>query len=186
MVGKISRAGQRTKVRIGIGKQFSCIVWGDVVGGETWNLYVQLTAFEINCYRKLPTVVTCDSYTVGPVPHHVKVGRAVDSMIKAEEYVYALRNHLSRAVKIGRTADLRRRWAKLEMESGNLLQLVSIWRTANSRRLERQLHERWAAERRLGEWFADDLVLRDINDQVCRAPSAGLARLLGRGVTLSP
>jgi hypothetical protein len=66
---------------------------------------------------------------------------------------YAFYAKPSHAVKIGLASDVLKRWSELEHRSGMLLQLLMVWKTNDHKSFEKQLHDRFSAYRRLGEWF---------------------------------
>lgn len=73
-------------------------------------------------------------------------------------------------VKLGRTSDIWRRWAKLETEGGRALQLAAVWQVANCRSFERALHRQFSADRRIGEWFNAEPVLSMLESVLRTAP----------------
>lgn len=85
---------------------------------------------------------------------------------------YALHCKATDLVKVGRTSNLFGRWAYLEAECGNPLQLVAVWRVADCNSFEQALHERFAAHRVSGEWFSADPVLAFLHAAVARPRTA--------------
>ena len=85
---------------------------------------------------------------------------------------YAKQTHM---VKIGMTQNVIRRWAEVENRSGMAIQLMAVWHTAEPRRYERSLHDRFSAWRGLGEWFAADEVIRLITEEMRGATISGTA-----------
>lgn len=168
----MARSGQRTWVYLGAHRGSSpCAVWGMMVRGrrwDTWALQQTLRAYDMGCYLKLPSRLPP---RLTEPPRDEVVGSRV-SWLLTGDVVYALYSRESHAIKIGRTTDIRRRWVKLEHESGQLRQLVSVWQSPDSRSLERELHERWRSSRTFGEWFAADPVLDDLRGQLKTASAA--------------
>lgn len=68
-------------------------------------------------------------------------------------FVYAIRVRGFDLVKIGYSTAPTRRFVQLEAGSGMVGGLDLILRVPGSRRLERRLHDRFAAQRLFGEWF---------------------------------
>lgn len=81
--------------------------------------------------------------------------------------VYLMRNPSTGLVKIGRTNDVHRRMGELSRASGVALELLSYipapgrWGDPERecRAIESRLHDRFAKERGIGEWFVytDDI-----------------------------
>ena len=90
--------------------------------------------------------------------HRVRTGRRVRKAL-AGACCYGFYCKSTELVKLGRTSDVFRRWAKLETDGGRLLQLVAVWQVADCAIHERALHERFCSDRQLGEWFTATPVL---------------------------
>ena len=73
-------------------------------------------------------------------------------------FLYALRNPLSGLYKIGVSGEFERRWTALCHQNGVALEVPALYLNARGGRWlsERGLHEKLAAHRRVGEWFAPD------------------------------
>ena len=69
-------------------------------------------------------------------------------------FVYIV--HSAGLYKIGFAANVRRRLASINCSSPNPVELIWTIETAEWQYLERQLHQRFAAKHRKGEWFALD------------------------------
>ena len=152
----------------------ACVIWGRRKGSawRSWDAVHTFSAFQMSCYRKLPQVggrrdrngdptweVAC-----GQSVARLVGGDDISSASRSSDVVYAFYSHESRCVKIGRTSDLLRRWTKLEHESGQRRQLLSVWRTPSAPDFEHELHIRWLAHRTFGEWFNAAPVLADLSD----------------------
>jgi hypothetical protein len=72
------------------------------------------------------------------------------------EYCYLIRCETSGNLKIGKAIDAQRRLADLQRGSGTRLTLLAALKTASGYTLEAEMHERFAAHRLHGEWFAAD------------------------------
>jgi hypothetical protein len=78
---------------------------------------------------------------------------------------YALYAKSSRSVKIGLTTDIFHRWAQIEHASGMTLNLLALWITDHPAALEKQLHRKFARNRRrVGEWFVPAQVIAYLRD----------------------
>lgn len=147
-----SRNGRRVWVYLGRG--VSCAVWtcrgphGRVV------LTSGVRAYDINCYRRMSNA---------QADLEVDRGRQVARLVSGN-VVYAFYCRSAHAVKIGRTTDIRKRWAQLENQSGQVRQLLAVWQCPDTRDLEHELHQRWLQHRTMGEWFAADPVLADLRE----------------------
>lgn len=158
------RPGRRAWVDLG--PRTSSVIWGKPGSfgrwGQ-WDVVHRAFAFEVTCLLKLPTERAMQSLPPSQteLPREVQLGLRLAELV-AGDVVYAFYSRAGHSVKIGRTTNLLRRWAKLETESGQLRQLLGVWRCPDSRELERELHDRWSGHRTVGEWFAADPVLADL------------------------
>lgn len=161
MSTRARRPGRRTWVYLGL--QTSCVIWGQQRSfgrwGQ-WDVVHRAFAYEMTCLLKLPSERDLQRSLPwqDEIPREIRLGQRMADFV-AGDVVYALYSRPSHAVKIGRTTNVLHRWAKLENESGQLRQLLCVWRCPSSRDMERELHERWSQHRTVGEWFAADPVL---------------------------
>lgn len=70
------------------------------------------------------------------------------------EYIYAIRNQASGAVKLGRTRDVRKRLAQLQTSSDAQLELLHYSHCLEPFVAEQALHKQFQEWRIRGEWFA--------------------------------
>lgn len=86
------------------------------------------------------------------------LGLSVRGLLE-QDGCYALYCNTRKQVKIGKAKNVLRRWSNLETQSGCWLQLVAMWPTSDNSKRERDLHERFADARLIGEWFEPEPVL---------------------------
>ncbi len=153
-VRRSARPGRRTWAYLDPTRQTALVVWGRPRRSGRWDEWapaMSAGAYQVNCYRRAAS----EADRAGDLARSLT--RRVDG-----DVAYAFYSHPAKQIKVGRTTDLRRRWAKLENESGQLRQLLCVWACPDSRALERELHARWADHRVFGEWFQADPLLADI------------------------
>lgn len=142
-----------------------------VLDGRTEKLLAAYRAFDMTCLRKLANNERAWRDSDMPSPsatNELSRGRRAAEHITGD-VCYAFYSQKSNAIKIGRTGQLLKRWASLETASGMPLQLLLIWRTADSRDLEALLFHRYAAHRGIGEWFEADRTLPDLQARFTQA-----------------
>lgn len=160
------RPGRRTWVYLGA--QTSCVIWGQqrpFGRWSHWDVAHRAFSYEMTCVLKLPSdrdLRNMQEWDDG-LSRDVRLGLNIADLVRGD-VAYTFYSRPSHAVKIGRTTDILRRWAKLENESGQLRQLLCLWRCPSSRDMERELHGRWSQHRTVGEWFSADPVLADLRE----------------------
>ena len=94
------------------------------------------------------------------------VPRAIEILdeLGHDEWVYFVRGETTGHIKIGYSTDCANRIVQLQ--NGAPERLVMICTTHGDRRLEKQLHERFAKDRVHGEWFAPSAELLDFIDEI--------------------
>lgn len=122
-----------------------------------------LSAYELSRARE------ADAYTLAHYRDARRPSHAVRVTLRAVaaltgECCYGFYCKPTKQVKIGRTADVFKRWSQLESSAGRPLQLVAAWKTDQSRELERDLHKHFADARRMGEWFTAEPVLTELRE----------------------
>lgn len=140
------------------GRSTRCIVLDD-------NGVQRLSAYQLTAVRATTEIDRRRWSNASALPHEQQVAQRIHPLF-AGNCCYAFYCKATDLVKLGRTGNLLRRWSKLETEGGRLLQLVSIWKTADSASLERRLHQQFQADRVLGEWFAATAILDHLRMQV--------------------
>lgn len=90
---------------------------------------------------------------------------------EGESRVYCIVNFMRDAVKIGVTMNFRRRLQQLQTASPDELYLHEHIRGDKAK--ERELHQRYARHRRIGEWFHDpgfkivgEFAVFSVNDEI--------------------
>lgn len=81
-------------------------------------------------------------------------------MTNKSEYIYVLRSVSTGIFKIGRSDKPRRRIEQIQRDSSSLIEMVHLYTCEDSRRVEKELHQRFKSVREHGEWFrlaAEDL-----------------------------
>lgn len=129
-----------------------------VVFDHTDKVQSALTAYELSCAREADEYTLAHYLDMSKPPHHVRVTLRSVAALRGE-CCYGFYCKPTEQVKIGRTGNVFKRWSQLECSAGRPLQLVAVWKTKESRVLERSLHAQFAADRRMGEWFTADPVL---------------------------
>lgn len=86
-----------------------------------------------------------------------------------QKHIYFARSQATGLIKIGSTANVRRRLIELKCEGGAAVELLA--HTKGSMRLERELHRVLAADRRHGEWFAES---HFVTEMIALARGGGL------------
>lgn len=177
------RPGRRARTYLDAGRRVSFVTWGaprPFGRWDTWGLAASAGAYQMNCFRRLPDFKDRLAWAPDGSREHrdARLAAAIDELVSGD-IAYAFCNNSAQLIKIGRTTNLRRRWAKLENESGDLRQLLCVWRCPDSRALERELHARWIDHRSFGEWFAAPPLLDDLQ-QVYRTRIAAGADGDGR------
>jgi hypothetical protein len=116
-----------------------------------------VTAYELTCLRRLSpnAVLESDSSREG------RIGHELMDLVRGD-VVYAFYAKSTHRVKIGRTTNLPDRWRRIEMASGALSQLLSVWHCGNSRELEAKLFARYGDHRTVGEWFTPEPIVADL------------------------
>jgi hypothetical protein len=118
----------------------------------------RLGAYALTCVRKRELLRCNDRFAGGPLPHNEMTAKRVENLLSGS-CCYAFYAKPTHAVKIGRAADVLRRWSEIEHGSGMPIQLLMVWKTDSNKSFEKTLHERFAAHRGIGEWFSADEVL---------------------------
>lgn len=178
---RASVSGRRTFVYVA--GRAACVMWGRRKGSAWghWDAQHTFSAYDMTCYRKLPQIGDRRDRH-GDLTWDAQCGQAVARLVdggdlplgnRASSIVYAFYSHENRCVKIGRTSDLLRRWTKLEHESGQRRQLLSVWRTLSAPDFEHELHVRWLAHRTFGEWFDAAPVLTDLGLRLVQSGPVG-------------
>lgn len=144
--------GRRVWVYLDRHRNVPCAVWTSHGPHGRAVLTRTLRAFDMSCYRRLHN---------GMTEREAERGRRVAQFVTGN-VVYAFYCRGSHSIKIGRTTDIQKRWAQLENQSGQLRQLIAVWKCPDPRMLEHDLHRRWLEHRTIGEWFAADPVLIDL------------------------
>lgn len=122
----------------------------------------RLTAYELTTARNASAYdLRAEHYTLGP--HKLETARRIRQTLRAE-CCYAFYCKATDSVKLGRTTNIFKRWAHLENQGGRLLQLVAVWQATNCSKHERELHDQFAAHRRIGEWFDAAPILADLRN----------------------
>jgi hypothetical protein len=129
-----------------------------VVLDDQHNVKNRLAAYQLNLARTLLAHDLHRWLLMHSPPREYGVAIRVYQAL-GETCCYALHCKATDLVKLGRTSNLFGRWAYLEAESGNPLQLVAVWRAPDCTSFERALHERFTTHRVSGEWFSADAVL---------------------------
>jgi len=129
-----------------------------VVFGYGTEVQATITAYELSSARG------ADEYTLAHYREIQRPNRHVRTTLRAVatlqgECCYGFYCKPTKQVKVGRTGNVFKRWSQLESLGGRPLQLVAVWKTKQSRELERSLHAQFTADRRMGEWFAAEPVL---------------------------
>lgn len=139
------RPGRRTEVHLS--RRATCIVWPSA-GPPTG-----LLSSEVNAFRKAQAARG---------NYQTATRDRVAALISRQPVAYAFYAAETDRIKIGMTANLLNRWAKLEREAGCYRQLVSVWPSPHPLDVERALHLRWSDHRVFGEWFSAAPVLADL------------------------
>ena len=173
---RVAQSGRRTWVYVDPHRRHSCVVWGGprpFGGWDPWAVSHGFSAFEATCYRNRSMYadrIDGDRTAAARAFERVLASHdLVPGRVAPGDVVYAFYSHESKSVKVGRTTDLHRRWKKLEHESGQMRQLVAMWRSPDSRAFEHELHMRWLEFRVFGEWFTAEPVLADLRQAYARA-----------------
>ena len=147
------------------GRSTRCVVLDD-------NGVHRLSAYQLTVTRATTAIDRRRwSNTHSPLPYEQQMAQRIHPLFVGS-CCYAFYCKSTNLVKLGRTGNLLQRWSKLETEGGRLLQLVSIWKAADSASLERKLHQQFQADRVLGEWFTATAILDYLRMQ---AGSIGVA-----------
>lgn len=149
---RVERRGRRVWVYLDKPRSVPCAIWTCQGSHSGFQLARTVCSFDVNCYRRLHS---------GMPELEAERGRQLEQFVTGD-VVYAFYGRATHSVKVGRTTNLRKRWAVLENQSGDLRQLLSVWQSPDSRKLEHDLHQRWLEHRTMGEWFAADPVLTDL------------------------
>jgi len=169
-VNPAKRPGRRTWVYLGRHADGSCVVWNR--RRNQWCVEQQLSAYHMTCVLKHGRRPTS---RLGELPRDMRIGLDTAQLLSGD-VVYAFYSKALHAIKIGRTTDVIKRWAQLENSSGELRQLLSVWRCPDTKALERDLHMRWADSRTIGEWFAADALIGDLRAMVTGSQVPAAAR----------
>ena len=121
-----------------------------------------LRSYELSSARKA-TAYDLKSRPPGSGPQWLETARRTRRILDGE-CCYAFYCKPTMTVKIGLTTNLLDRWARLETQGGRPLQLAAVWQGCDIRSHERALHDRFAAHRGLGEWFAADPVIEALRE----------------------
>lgn len=70
--------------------------------------------------------------------------------------VYFVRGRESRLIKIGRATNFAGRLSAIRSQSPELIEALGVIETDDAKKLEAEIHLRFAHLRQRGEWFADD------------------------------
>ena len=122
-------------------------------GGE---VLARIGAYELACFKRCGTR-RVERLVSEPTQQEVVTERV--AKLLSGNCCYAFYAKPSHAVKFGLASNVLRRWSELEHGSGMPLQLLMVWKADAPGRFEKQLHDRFAAHRGLGEWFSADNVL---------------------------
>lgn len=106
-----------------------------------------------------------------PVDQRVQPGCSLSGEVKrggdhpkafrrANSFVYFILCAETDRMKIGHAKDVARRFKGLQTGSPGELSVLAVWPALNPAALERAMHDRWAKDRRQGEWFqcAPDMI----------------------------
>lgn len=99
--------------------------------------------------------------------------------------IYFIQGDITRLIKIGRTDDatVEARVRSLKVGSPDLLRVLGVARLGNmeqTRQLERDLHKRFAGQRKHGEWFAETPELLETIKRLCDPVTTEQERLAAR------
>lgn len=117
----------------------------------------RVTAYELTCLRRLSPKAALEY----DPPRDVMIGHGLRDLVQGD-VCYAFYAKPTHKVKLGRTTSLPERWRQLELSSGMLLQLMSVWHCSNSRELESRLFAHYSEYRTVGEWFNPEAVINDL------------------------
>jgi len=82
-------------------------------------------------------------------------------------WIYFIQKGESGAIKIGISKDPERRLMTLQTASDEPLRIIGCFRGFESD--ERNLHARFAAQRRMGEWFDPVIELKAVIEELCES-----------------
>jgi predicted nucleic acid-binding Zn ribbon protein len=138
-----------------------CVICGSSFSGD-WPA-------DFTCSPECEQVLTKqERHTTGILYNKLNEGMpkaiAVLDELGHDEWVYFVRGESTGHIKIGYSTGCSSRLAQLQASAPE--RLVMVCTIHGDRRLEKQLHERFAKDRIHGEWFAPSAELLDFIDEI--------------------
>lgn len=87
------------------------------------------------------------------------------SELEGAKWIYFIENEKTKSIKIGISKNPHKRREMLQTGSDGRLRIIGAFRGFESD--ERRLHQRFAAQRGIGEWFEPVLELRALIQELC-------------------